>query len=144
MTDTAAKLLAGTVTVPSRGRQPITLLDLATHTSGLPFMPELPSEGTAAPYAKADLVRFVNAFKPSGPGPARWEYSNLGYWLLGEALASRASQAREGLLHTRCWFRSAPGAAASRFLPGCEPTSRLVTTRPLSRRRRCRRSRSSQ
>ena len=101
MTDTAAKLLAGTVTVPSRGRQPITLLDLATHTSGLPFMPELPSEGTAAPYAKADLVRFVNAFKPSSPGPARWEYSNLGYWLLGEALASRASQDFEDLLHTR-------------------------------------------
>ncbi len=101
MTDTAAKLLAGTVTVPSRGRQPITLLDLATHTSGLPFMPELPSEGTAAPYAKADLVRFVNAYKPSSPGPARWEYSNLGYWLLGEALASRASQDFEDLLHTR-------------------------------------------
>jgi len=39
--DPASKYLPGGTTLPARSNRPITLLDLATHTSGLPFMPEM-------------------------------------------------------------------------------------------------------
>jgi CubicO group peptidase (beta-lactamase class C family) len=97
---------------------PITLLDLATYTSGLPNMPgNLPPDWWAYPdpmvdYTEAKLYEFLTGYTPKyGPG-THYEYANLGFGLLGIALALRAGKSYEelliervcdplGLLHTR-------------------------------------------
>jgi len=50
LSDQAAKYLPADVKIPGRNGRSITLVDLATHTSGLPFMPEnAPPPWGAAP-----------------------------------------------------------------------------------------------
>jgi CubicO group peptidase (beta-lactamase class C family) len=80
--------------IPELAGRAITLADLATHTSGLPFMPSEQAITSAAIYQ--DLARY-----PHHSGLAAWDYSNLGYWLLGEALAARAGTTYEGLVRKR-------------------------------------------
>lgn len=89
LTDPVARHLPAGVRLPERNGHPITLLDLATHTAGLPFMPPPASE----PY------RFLAGF-PSSRG-SDWDYSNLGYWLLSEALAHRTGTGYQSLLRSR-------------------------------------------
>lgn len=99
------KLLPDSVRVPSyRGRQ-ITLLDLATHTSGLPRIPtnlhSRDPEDPWADYTVSDLYRFLNSYElPSAPG-AEVAYSNVGLGLLGYALALRGGKSYEALLSER-------------------------------------------
>ncbi len=72
----------------------ITLLDLATHRSGLPPMPtNLNTAGTPNPgadYHTADLYRFLARRGAAKPPNASFHYSNLSFALLGQALANRA------------------------------------------------------
>jgi D-alanyl-D-alanine-carboxypeptidase/D-alanyl-D-alanine-endopeptidase len=90
LTDPVAKHLPSGIKIPERNGRSITLLDLATHTSGLPFMPD---DGQLYPFlSRYELTREIGAEQ---------EYSNLGYWLLGEALAFRAGMDFESLLRTR-------------------------------------------
>ena len=104
LADPVAKYLPAGVKIPERNGHAITLLDLATHTSALPFMPdEMPAFGdsTAAKPSSADIYRFLAGYHlPRDPG-VDWDYSNIGYWLLGEALASRAGMDFESLLRAR-------------------------------------------
>ena len=76
--------------------QPITWADLATHRSGLPRLPDnLRHQGNPDPYAAysaSDLDAFVREWKADVPRDSRWAYSNLGFGLLGHALARRARQ----------------------------------------------------
>ncbi|MGH8427435.1 MAG: serine hydrolase [Gammaproteobacteria bacterium] len=88
-----AKLLPG-FSVPSRGGKFITLENLATQHSGLPRLPDnLKPSDMGNPYADydaADLKAFLAGYKlPRDPGSA-YEYSNLGFGLLGYALAQQA------------------------------------------------------
>ncbi|MBW8769600.1 MAG: serine hydrolase [Gemmatimonadetes bacterium] len=89
----AALLPAGT-SVPSRGGQAITLEQLATHTSGLPRLPENMSPASALdPYADYDarhLYGFLAEYKLTRAPGESVEYSNLGGGLLGHALTLRA------------------------------------------------------
>ncbi len=77
--------------IPSRGGKDITLGLLATQYSGLPRMPSnfLPRD-PANPYADYDAAKlkaFLAGYRlPRDPG-AVYEYSNLGFGLLGYALA---------------------------------------------------------
>jgi CubicO group peptidase (beta-lactamase class C family) len=77
--------------IPSRGGKEITLGQLATQHSGLPRLPSnlLPKDG-ADPYADYDAAKlkaFLAGYElPRDPG-ASYEYSNLGFGLLGYALA---------------------------------------------------------
>ncbi len=85
-------LPAGTVTKPTGPE--ITLLDLATQHSGLPRMPDNfnPADG-ANPYADyhaANLYAFISKHGVDVPAGASFLYSNLGFGLLGQALAVRA------------------------------------------------------
>jgi len=90
----------GTVAKPDGAE--ITLLDLATQHSGLPRMPtNFHPKNPANPYvdyASADLYAFMTkqgVARKSDPG---FLYSNLGFGLLGNALAVRAGSSYEALL----------------------------------------------
>jgi serine-type D-Ala-D-Ala carboxypeptidase/endopeptidase len=90
LNDPVAKYLPAGFKVPERHGKTITLRDLATHTSGLPFMPnESVTSGDPNPekYSVADLRHFVANCELRGDIGKTWEYSNIGYWLLSEALA---------------------------------------------------------
>ncbi|MFD7658972.1 serine hydrolase domain-containing protein [Actinosynnema sp. NPDC059797] len=87
----------------------VTLSSLATHRSGLPSLP-----AAASPLRKS-LDLWLHGTNPYGetldqllaqargvrPGPARPRYSNLGFQLLGHALASAAGTTFQGLLRDR-------------------------------------------
>ena len=104
LADPVAKYLPTDVKVPERNGHWITLVDLATHTSGLPFMPENApalNDPAAAKYSSADLKQYVAGYQLKREIGAEWEYSNIGYWLLSEALSSRAGTDYETLVRTR-------------------------------------------
>lgn len=103
--DPIAKYLPATVKVPQRNGRQITLVDLATHTSGLPRLPtNLAPKNAANPYADysvENLYAFLSSYTlPRDPGTA-FEYSNLSGGLLGHVLALRAGTDYETLLRTR-------------------------------------------
>jgi CubicO group peptidase (beta-lactamase class C family)/ATP-dependent Clp protease adapter protein ClpS len=97
-----AELLADSK-IPSRGDRAITLGDLATHHSGLPRMPtNFTPKDPANPYADYDAARmnvFLAGYQlPRDPG-ASYEYSNLGYGLLGHALAQSLATTYDALIN---------------------------------------------
>lgn len=104
LADPVAKYLPADFKVPEHNRRAITLVDLATHTSGLPFMPENApalNDPAAAKYSTADLKQYLASYQIKRDIGAEWDYSNLGYWLLSEALSSRAELGYEDLVRTR-------------------------------------------
>jgi len=70
------------ITVPSFQGQPIRLVDLATHTSGLP--PDIARQGATLTMER--MWEFVNSYKLARPPGVQYLYSNLGFALLGHAL----------------------------------------------------------
>jgi serine-type D-Ala-D-Ala carboxypeptidase/endopeptidase len=93
--DPVAKYLPSDVKVPERDGKQITLVDLATHTSGLPRLPTnfAPQDmnNPYVDYTVDDLYQFLSSYQlPRDPG-AKYEYSNLGGGLLGLALSRRAA-----------------------------------------------------
>lgn len=104
LTEPVARLLPPQVRMPSRNGKEITLLDLATHTSGLPVMPgNFPEPENAEAYAGytvQQIYDFLSSYElPRDPGE-KVEYSNL-ISLLGHALALRAGKPYEALLRER-------------------------------------------
>jgi D-alanyl-D-alanine-carboxypeptidase/D-alanyl-D-alanine-endopeptidase len=98
------KLLGDSMTVP-QGEREITLVDLATHSSGLPRMPDNfnPKDLTNpyADYSVEQLGKFISAYKLKRQPGARSDYSNLGVGLLGHALALKSGSTYESLLRRR-------------------------------------------
>jgi len=94
LTDPVGKFLPAKVTMPERGGRSITLQDLATHTSGLPRMPDnFTPKDPANPYADyspENLYAFLSGYQLTRDIGAAYEYSNLGGGLLGHALTLRA------------------------------------------------------
>jgi serine-type D-Ala-D-Ala carboxypeptidase/endopeptidase len=103
LTDPVAKYLPKGTKLPERNGRSITLVDLATHTSGLPFMPDnMPAlESRESSYSNADLYRFIAAQTLQRDIGSEWDYSNLDYWLLQEAIATRGRADFEQLLQKR-------------------------------------------
>jgi D-alanyl-D-alanine-carboxypeptidase/D-alanyl-D-alanine-endopeptidase len=104
LADPVQKYLPDGVKMPRRGRD-ITLEDLATHMSGLPRLPSnFQPKNMADPYADytaGRLYEFLRAYElPRAPGE-KWEYSNLGFGLLGHVLARRAGNDFESLVRLR-------------------------------------------
>ena len=85
-------LPAGTVAKPAGAE--ITLLDLATQHSGLPRMPDnfhpTDQNNPYADYGSANLYAFMKEHGVAKPATTSFLYSNLGFGLLGQALADRA------------------------------------------------------
>jgi len=103
--DPASKYLPDSVTVPERSGKVITLLDLSTHSSGLPALPSnLKPKDVRNPYADYsvdDLYQFLSGYTlPRDPG-SEFEYSNLGAGLLGHLLASRVGADYESAIRIR-------------------------------------------
>jgi CubicO group peptidase (beta-lactamase class C family) len=103
--DPVAKFLPDSVRVPFFVEAPITLLDLATYTSGLPRMPSnFTPRNAANPYADytvEQLYDFVSNHKLRFKPGTHYEYANLGFGLLGHALALRAGKSYEELVVSR-------------------------------------------
>ncbi|UVI38394.1 serine hydrolase domain-containing protein [Qipengyuania spongiae] len=89
-----SRYLPAGVRAPVFGDREITLLDLATHSSGLPRLPTgYVSPDPANPYAEysaEDLYAFLNSYELDREPGSKLEYSNLGMGLLGYALARAA------------------------------------------------------
>ena len=107
LSDPAASYLPG-LRVEARPADPVTLADLATHTSGLPRRP--PGLLWSAwlnprdPYARYPARRFVRAARRAlraGSGGSPYVYSNFGYGLLGYLLGQAAGTAYQTLVTTR-------------------------------------------
>jgi len=104
LSDPVAKYLPPEVKMPERGRA-ITLQDLATHTSGLPRMPDnFQPKDPANPYADYStdqMYQFLSRYQLTRDPGATVEYSNFGAGLLGHVLARRAGLDYETLVRTR-------------------------------------------
>lgn len=103
--DPVSKYLPDTVHPPEHGGKQITLIDLATHTSGLPrSATNISSKDPANPYADYDtdqLYAFLNGYVLKRDVGESYVYSNLGGALLGHALTRRANTDYETLFRTR-------------------------------------------
>lgn len=91
-----------------RGGRPITLVHLATHTSGLPRLPPgflLPAlRHRHDPYAHLsteDVLAALGKTKPRASTGERFRYSNFGAGLLGVALSHAAATDYETLVRER-------------------------------------------
>jgi D-alanyl-D-alanine-carboxypeptidase/D-alanyl-D-alanine-endopeptidase len=112
--DRISEYLPPGVKAPARNGREITLLDLATHTSGLPEDPDglnvLKTQFLGrisftsyvrSLYATDRMYAFLSNYKlPRDPGE-KYEYSNYGFALLGHLLARRAGADYESLVRTR-------------------------------------------
>lgn len=103
--DPVARYLPRSVRVPTRGGKQITLLDLATQSSGLPRMPDNfhpKDEGNPyADYTVDQMYAFLSSYQLTRDIGSQYEYSNLGVGLLGHALALRAGKSYEDLVTER-------------------------------------------
>ena len=81
-------------------KQPITFKQLATHTSGLPRLPNNLMLFSKDPYANYDrtlLIKAINTTKPKKAG-SQYAYSNFAVGLLGETLALIENQPFNALI----------------------------------------------
>ena len=102
--DPAAKYLPGHVKMPERNGKKITLLDLATYTSGLPRLPDgIPATGDNpyADYTVEQIYAFLSNHTLRFDPGKRYIYANLGFGLLGHVLALRANTSYDDLVVSR-------------------------------------------
>jgi len=106
LTDPVGTFLPDKVKVPERGGRSITLIDLATHSSGLPRMPaNFAPKDPANPYADysyENMYAFLSGYQLARDIGSEYEYSNFGAGLLGHALTLRThSTDYEALVRAR-------------------------------------------
>jgi serine-type D-Ala-D-Ala carboxypeptidase/endopeptidase len=107
--DPVKKYLPKTITLPRRGQDDITLEELATHTSGLPRIPNnmMKAKGFSGknPYAAYDerlLAEALKEVKFADPAQKpKLDYSNLGVGLLGLTLARQSGKTFEAMMRAR-------------------------------------------
>jgi len=103
--DPVAKYLPSSVNVPSYNGREITLLDLATHTSGLPVDPDnMVGDDIRAKYQAytvENLDEFLTTAKLTYEPGKEFAYSNLGMALLGEAMERKTGKSFESLIVER-------------------------------------------
>jgi D-alanyl-D-alanine-carboxypeptidase/D-alanyl-D-alanine-endopeptidase len=128
LTDPLQRFAPEGIRVPDLDGRTITLLDLATHSAALPReLPQDPPPGSA-PYAwptAADRFAWLADYTlPWAPGGVA-AYSNVGFDLLGAALATATSKSYPDLLRERI---TAPlGMSDTVLEPSEEQCARFVT-----------------
>jgi len=117
--DTPVSDLLPGFTIPSRNGKSITLGELAMQDSGLPRLPtNMTPPNPHDPYAAYDaakLKEFLATYKLTRDPGAKYEYSNLGVGLLGNALAQHAGTSYAGLLQTRIFKPLDMASSSARF-----------------------------
>jgi CubicO group peptidase (beta-lactamase class C family) len=98
LSDPISKYLPASVHAPTRNGKQITLLDLATHYSGLPGMA---SNFHTWDYSQQQMFDFLSHYELTRDPGQKIEYSNYAVGLLGEILGLRAGTDYETLLRTR-------------------------------------------
>lgn len=136
--DPVAKYLPASVKIPTRNGEQITLLDLATQSSGLPRMPDnfhpKDEANPFADYTVDQMYAFLSSYQLTRDIGSKYEYSNIGVGLLGHALALRAGKSYEDLVTERILrplgmndtrITLSP-SMKSRLTPGHSPTGAVV------------------
>ena len=100
-----AKYLPPHVKVPSRGGKEITLLHLAAQESGLPFNQDNLVDkfwvDAYNEYTVEDMYEFLGSYElPIEPGN-RFQYSNIGFTLLGHVIERKTGSDFESLVRNR-------------------------------------------
>ena len=105
LSDPVSDYLPDSVTVPSRGGVEITLLDLATHHSALPRLPDdmSPADPTNpyADYTVEQMYEFLSDHELRRDIGSEYEYSNFAVGLLGHALARVGGGSYEDVVRER-------------------------------------------
>jgi CubicO group peptidase (beta-lactamase class C family) len=103
--DPVAKYLPASVKAPSFSGREIRLVDLATHTAGLPFNSDNMKGSNVRDqyesYSVGQMYTFLSHYQLSREPGTRYAYSNVGFALLGHALARRADTTFESLIVER-------------------------------------------
>ena len=125
----ASELLPTGVTMPRWQDRPITVLDVATHRSGLPRLADnMPSLHTANPYGdytSALAYEFLNSHSLRRAPGTKYEYSNLAFGLLGHWIGSKAGKSYDELLQQR--LTKPLGMPDTRVTLNPAQTARLAT-----------------
>jgi len=101
----------------------VDLFDLATHTAGLPPIPEWPSAVDGL--TRNDLVRSVLKTQRGQLPGVGYAYSDTGYILLGEIIAMATGESLPDLFRTRV---AEPAGLAAGFVPPVNWHDRLAPT----------------
>jgi D-alanyl-D-alanine-carboxypeptidase/D-alanyl-D-alanine-endopeptidase len=127
--DPVAEYLPKSAKVPTLNGRQITLLHLATHTSGLPRNPEnldpKRADNPLAEYTAEKLITFLSGCKLTRQPGAKFEYSNLGSGLLGQVIALKAGTDYESLVTDRICRPLKMESTRIRLTPGLK--ARLAT-----------------
>ena len=103
--DPVREFLPDHVSVPSWEGREITLLDLTTHTSGLPRLPDnhVPADrrDPYADYTVEEMYEFLSNHELRREPGTEMEYSNIGVGILGHALARAAGMSFVDLVGER-------------------------------------------
>ena len=103
LTDKLQDRLGWNVTIPERDGKSIRLIDLATHSSGLPREAEVKAVGNSPTLmgTKEDYIASLTADALLFPPGAGFLYSNFGFDLLAQALSNAAGKPYADLLKER-------------------------------------------
>jgi len=104
LNDPIEKFLPEDVSTPSKNGRTITLFDLATHSSGLPRMPDgfpITDMDEQFQYDREEMYDSLSKVELSREIGSQYEYSNFGFFLLGHILSLQAGQSYEELLQER-------------------------------------------
>jgi len=96
--DPVGRYLPASVHLPEYDDRRITLVDLATHTSGLPSVPgtlHWLQENPYASYTTEMMYDFLRAYKLTRAPGLAYEYSNMGMGLVGLGLSRRMGTSYE-------------------------------------------------
>ncbi|MGB7325574.1 MAG: serine hydrolase [Rubripirellula sp.] len=125
----AQELLPPSVTMPKGKQREIKLIDLSTHMSGLPRlpdnMPSLTSKDPYADYTSKLAYAFLNSHQLIREPGAKQEYSNFAASLLGQLLCQKAGKSYDELLAERITVPL--GMADTRVELNASMKSRLAT-----------------
>src|SRR5690242_3453163 len=94
-TDRLQDKLGWNVAIPELDHKPITLINLATYTAGLPREPAVKSIGRDTITAMGTKEDYIASLRPDVqlfPAGTGMSYSNFGYDLLAQALANAAGE----------------------------------------------------
>lgn len=102
LNDPISKFLPKGIKTPFRNGKEISLLNLATHTSGMPRFPyNVSPKDLDQPYndyGVNKLYEYIDGFQPTYDIGSRWKYSNIGYGVLGRVITLVSGKKFESLV----------------------------------------------